>query len=270
MIAISLWCIFGILLATNMPIKIYLTGSVTLELDGSVAVEERQFRGKQGRLVFAYLVCQRARAVSREELVDLLWPDGPAASWEIALSAVLSRIRHLITREPLQDSGASLSRGSSQYQLRLPPDIWVDIEVGSGAIERAETALKADDRKGVLGPATAAAAIARRPFLSGLSGRWVDSQRDRLRRQLLRSLDALSKTWLMEEQYVLAIEMATEATTIDPHRDASYQLLMNAHAASGNRSEALKVYHELRECLSSDLGTEPSSDTQEIYLQLLA
>ncbi|MCH7624965.1 MAG: hypothetical protein IIC83_03480 [Chloroflexi bacterium] len=252
-----------------MSFKIYLTGSVTLELDGRVAVEERQFRGKQGRLVFAYLVCQRARAVSREELVDLLWPDGPAASWEIALSAVLSRIRHLISHDPLQDSGASLSRGSSQYQLRLPLDIWVDIEVGAGAIERAEIALKADDRQSVLGPATAAAAIARRPFLSGLSGRWVESQRDRLRRQLLRSLNVLSKTWLIEEQYVLAIEMATEAITIDPHRDASYQLLMNAHAAAGNRSEALKVYHKLREYLSSDLGTEPSPDTQDIYLRLL-
>ena len=63
--------------------------------------------------------------------------------------------------------------------------------------------------------------------------------------------------------------MATEAITIDPHRDASYQLLMNAHAADGNRSEALKVYHKLREYLSSDLGTEPSPDTQDIYLRLL-
>ena len=88
--------------------------------------------------------------------------------------------------------------------------------------------MKADDRQSVLGPATAAAAIARRPFLSGLSGRWVESQRDRLRRQLLRSLNVLSKTWLIEEQYVLAIEMATEAITIDPHRDASYQLLLSS------------------------------------------
>ena len=244
-----------------MEFKVYLTGSVT--------VEERQFRGKQGRLAFAYLVCQRARAVSREELVDLLWPDGPAPSWEIALSAVLSRIRHLVTQEPLKDIGTSLSRGSSQYQLRLPPDTWVDIEAGAGAIERAEVAMKAGDLKSVLGPATAAAAIARRPFLSGLTGRWVESQRERLRRQLLRSLDALSKTWLMDKQYVLAIEMATEAIAIDPYRDASCQLLMNAHAASGNRSEALKVYHTLRESLSSDLGTEPSPETQEIYLRLL-
>ena len=117
MIAIALWCIFGIILANSMSFKIYLTGSVTVELDGRVAVEERQFRGKQGRLVFAYLVCQRARAVSREELVDLLWPDGPAASWEIALSAVRSRIRHLISNEPLQDSGASLSRGSKSVPV---------------------------------------------------------------------------------------------------------------------------------------------------------
>ena len=44
---------------------------------------------------------------------------------------------------------------------------------------------------------------------------------------------------------------------------------MNAHAADGNRSEALKVYHKFREYLSSDLGTEPSPGTQDIYLRLL-
>ena len=38
-----------------MGVRIYLAGKVAIEVDGKIVVEERQFRGKQGRLVFAYL-----------------------------------------------------------------------------------------------------------------------------------------------------------------------------------------------------------------------
>ena len=58
-----------------MSIRIYLTGRVALEADGVVVLDERRFRGRQGRLVFAYMVCHRTRAVSREELAILLWPE---------------------------------------------------------------------------------------------------------------------------------------------------------------------------------------------------
>ena len=55
-----------------MSIRIYLAGRIALEVDGEVTLNERRFRGKQGRLVFAYLVSEKTRPVSREELAVLL------------------------------------------------------------------------------------------------------------------------------------------------------------------------------------------------------
>ena len=55
-----------------MNVRIYLTGRVGLEVDGELVVHERQFRGRQERVAFAYLVSERGRPVTREELAEVL------------------------------------------------------------------------------------------------------------------------------------------------------------------------------------------------------
>ena len=45
---------------------------------------------------------------------------------------------------------------------------------------------------------------------------------------------------------------------------------MEAHAAAGNRAEALRVYERCRRLLADELGAYPSPETESIYRQLLA
>ena len=44
---------------------------------------------------------------------------------------------------------------------------------------------------------------------------------------------------------------------------------MRAHAAVGNRAEALRVYERCRSLLSEELGVPPSSQTEAVYLDIL-
>ena len=185
-----------------MSIRIYLAGRLALELDGNVVVGEREFRGKQGRLIFAYLVCERTRTVSREELATVIWPDDPAPSWEGALGSLTSKLGNLLSAHQLKAQGVWLSSDFGQYQLHLPTDVWVDVEAGTSALDRAESALRLGVLGDALGPATVAAAIARRPFLSGVVGFWQDAQRRKLERQLSRAglrmpnADGIRRTWI--------------------------------------------------------------------------
>lgn len=252
-----------------MAVRVYLTGRVALEVDGTVALHERQFRGKQGRLAFVYLVCERARTVSREELAAVLWPQESPPAWDSALSALMSRIRGLLSSEMTRCRGVSLSRGFGQYQVLLPADTWIDLEAGASAIDEAEGRLRAGDPGGILGPATVAAAIAERPFLSGVEGEWVDSKRRKLDRQLLRALECLSHMWLANREPAHAVELATRAVALDPFRESSHQLLMRALVASGNRAEAVRAYQRLRNLLSGELGTDPSPETEAVYMEVL-
>lgn len=153
-----------------MSIRICLTGRVSLEVDGEVLLNETHLRGKQGRLVFAYLVSERTRPVPKEELATVVWQDDLSPAWEGALSALTSRLRSLLSKPPLKDHGVSFARSSGQYQVGLPTDVWIDVEAVASSVDRAEAHIRSGNPEHVLGPAGAAVAIARRPFLPGIEG----------------------------------------------------------------------------------------------------
>ena len=252
-----------------MSIRICLTGRVSLEVDGEVLLNETHLRGKQGRLVFAYLVSERIRPVPKEELATVVWQDDLSPAWEAALSALTSRLRSLLSKPQLKDEGVSFARSFGQYQVGLPTDVWIDVEAVASSVDRAEAHIRSGNPEYVLGPAGAAVAIARRPFLPGIEGFWAESVRGRLQRQLGRALDCLSESQMLLGEPTVAVETATEAIRLDSLRERAYQLLMKANSAMGNRAEAIRIYHQLRELLADQVGTDPSEQTEAIYLELL-
>src|SRR5438552_435081 len=100
-------------------LRIYLAGRVEVELNGTVAFDERDMRGKQSRAAFAYLALQRDRPVVKDELAEAIWPSDMPQAWESALSALVSRLRSLLPE------GSTISGGAGLYQLHLPANTWV-------------------------------------------------------------------------------------------------------------------------------------------------
>ncbi len=97
----------------------------------------------------------------------------------------------------------------------------------------------------------------------------MEAQRRTLQRQLQRALACQATIWQSTGESHLAVEVANEAVTLDSYRESSYQLLMRAHIATGNRAEAVRAYHRLRKLLAEELGTDPSRETETLYLELL-
>lgn len=250
-----------------MPLRIYLTGRVLIEQSGTVLLDERRLVGRQGRLAFAYLIGEHLRAVSREELAEELWLGSPPPSWERSLSALISKLRALLASIGVADVALSASFG--HYQLSLPADVWIDVEAAREAIDYAESALRADKGQKAWGWAQVAYQISRRPFLMGEEGPWVTHRRSELRSVLVRAHECLSEPWVWSEEPEYAVKHAREAVALEPFRETSYQLLMRAHAAVGNRAEALRVYEGCRNLLVEELGVPPSPQTEAVYLEIL-
>jgi DNA-binding SARP family transcriptional activator len=112
-------------------------------------------------------------------------------------------------------------------------------------------------------------AIARRSFLPGEEGEWVDGKRRELQDILVRALDFYVEICLHTGQAALAAQTASEALSLEPFRETGYRQLMRVHAASGNRAEALRVYQRCRELLADEMGVDPSPETEALYLELL-
>lgn len=234
-----------------------------MEIDGRLAFDESKFRGRQPKLLFAYLVFNRNRAVTRGELADLLWPDRLPSGWEGSLSAVVSRIRSLLAKS-LPTGNEWLVRTTGEYVISLPSDTWIDIETVGTAVDGAEGALRSEQPSAAWGPANVAATIAKRPFLHGMDGEWIDSTRDWLSRQHVRALECLATLWLSRGE----TGPVTQVIASDPYRESSYQMLMRAFTQEGNRARGVLVYKQLRARLNRDLQVEPSPESEAVFRDL--
>jgi predicted ATPase/DNA-binding SARP family transcriptional activator len=249
-----------------MSLRVCLAGQLAVEA-GGVPVPTAGV-GPLGRLALAYLVTERDRPVPRDELADVLWGDGLPRSWETSVRVLVSKLRALLARAGLAPAEALTTRAGC-YQLHLPADAAVDVEVAASAVAAAEAALEAGRPEEAQAAATEAAAIAARRFLPGESGDWVERQQAELRAIHLQALEALSAAASAGHDWPMAVQAAEEAISLEPFREQTWVRLMCAHAAAGNRGEALRAYERCRLLLVEELGVGPSPATEAAYAELL-
>jgi DNA-binding SARP family transcriptional activator len=240
---------------------VYLMGEICL-VAGDATLRAGQLPGRQGRLATAFLVAERRRPVARDELADVLWPGTLPESFEVGLSAIVSKLRTALSRLGLGRDALSAADGC--YQLGLPPESWVDVDAAVEGVHMSEGALLAGRPADAYGPAVVAASILRRPFLPGLEGRWIDSRRDALRAAHVRALDCLANVHEWNGEPALALRAAQEAVDVEPYRESGYRRLMELHERAGNPAEALRVYARLSSVIARELGTAPGVETRRL------
>lgn len=248
-------------------LRIYVTGKLTLET-GDQLIGQEAFPAVQGCLAFALLALEHGHAVGRDDLAEVLWPRKLPRSHEVALSAIISKLRALLVRVGLPKSD-TLTTVSGGYQLSLPQTAWIDYEAAGHALHEAETARRARRWKKVFGPANVAYLIGRRPFFVGEESDWLDERREKLRTIFVRGAECLADYYLSSGEPTMAVEAAKEVVQREPFRETGHQLLMRAYAASGNRADALRAYEKCRKLISEELGADPAPETQAIHLRVL-
>jgi DNA-binding SARP family transcriptional activator len=241
--------------------RIQLCGRYVADIDGSRI--EDALPGRLGRVLFAYLVLNRGRALPRDKLIMAGWgPDAPAEAGN-ALSVLLSKLRHSL--------GAGHLHGRAEIELLLPPATFVDVEAALEGAHRAESAIAEGRWAQAWGPAGIAYHVATRPFLTGLEAPWIDEWRRRLEEVRLRGLEcfAAASLGLGGPALAQAEERARMLTELAPYRETGHRLLMEALARRGNVAEALRAYERLRVLLREELGIAPSPAVQGVHRQLL-
>jgi DNA-binding SARP family transcriptional activator len=248
-------------LTSARPVRIQICGALAIECDGQRL--DAGLPGHQGRLLFIYLVVNRHRYVSRDEVAEALWREPDPAVVDARLNPLLSKLRRVL--------GADSVDGRSTIRLCLA-DAWVDLEAAAEAIHRAESSVARQEWARAWGPALTALLVAERDFLPGEDARWIDEIRHQLTELRLRALEcyAAAALGLGGTELAAAVRAGRQLTRLAPLRESGYRYLMRALAAQDNLAEALGVYGQLGDCLREQLGISPSPATRQLYQQLLA
>ena len=241
--------------------RIQLCGRLVAELDGRRVEDE--LPGAKGRLLFAYLVLNRDRRMTRDELLVAVYGEEAPPDRHPRLSVLLSKLRAVI--------GAEVLAGRSELELQLPPDPFVDVEAAREALHRAESHVAAGEWAEAWGPAGVAYHVARRPLLQGEDRPWLDERRRRLEEVELRGLECFAEARLGLGGPTLpqAEDCARRLIELAPYRETGHRILIEALERRGNVAEALLAYERLRVLLRDELGSTPSPTVQSIHRRLL-
>jgi DNA-binding SARP family transcriptional activator len=246
---------------TLASVRIQICGALTVERDGQRL--DALLPGRQGRLLFTYLVVNRHRLIPRDEMAEALWREPDPDAVDARLNPLLSKLRKVF--------GPGTVEGRSALRLCLP-DAWVDLEAAAEAAHRAESAVAQQDWARAWGPSLTALFVAERDILPGEDAPWIGAIRNRLTELRVRALECYAATGigLGGTEIASAVRAGRQLTRLAPLRESGYRYLMRALAAQDNLAEALEVYGQLSECLRDQLGVSPSQATRELYEALLA
>lgn len=246
--------------------RVYLCGRVTLECGGTVLMDGA-LGGAQSRLLLAFLGTRRTRLASRLEVAEAVWGAAPPPSVETSLNVIVSKLRSAM-RKAGMPSPHGVTTDSGALQLTLP-NAWFDVEAARTSLDAAEGALRRGEMAAAWPAANVAAVIARQSFLVGEEAAWVVREREGLHRIWRRASVVLSVISTATGEHQLGIQHAADAYEAEPFDEVACQALMRAHAAAGNRAEALRVFARCRRLFRDELGAEPSEQTTETFTTIL-
>ena len=242
-----------------------------MELLGTVAVigpssARVEVRAPRPALLLGALALAHPRALDRNELVELLWPDDRPVDAARAVRQVVSRARAAIV-----DAGgaADMVRSVDGSVALIVGDLVVDVRRAIADVASAARLVEAGDADA----AARTAAHALEQLARGLAlhddSVLVVAWRERLTVATARGRLVTGLAALRGGRFADAIDEAERILIADPFDEDGVRLLMRSHAAAGRRVAALAAYERHRRLLDDELGVRPSPQTEQLHVDLL-
>jgi DNA-binding SARP family transcriptional activator/DNA-binding XRE family transcriptional regulator len=223
------------------------------------------------RCLLGLLAIQPGQAVSREEIVDVLWKGHPPATWQGLVHTYVAKLRALLDPERADraQSGVrpqAVTRAPGGYRLGLDEDRLDLARFDDLARQARSTALRERcqhlyaqalacwrgpllaDLRADLGQHPAAVAVSQRRLDAALAYADVSLERGQ------------------PEQAVARLQ---EIVAEEPLTEALCARLMLALAGAGRQSAALHLFEDVRARLGEHLGVEPGAQIMTAHLRVL-
>jgi DNA-binding SARP family transcriptional activator len=231
------------------------------EVDGAA------WRKRKARLLLVMLVLHRGRDVSRDVILERLWPDMDYDHARNNFYVMWSTVKRALSAcgeagTFIQNSGG-LCRATSLVRSDLD-DLYAAID---------------DLRSGIDSGSVSAVARAARTLMDLYRGDvlpgdvyddWISEVRTQVRQDFCDAMLRAARYCDTSGEHEVAVQFARRAVAADPWREDAYQVLMRSHLGAGQRSRAIEAYLACRTRLVEDLGIDPCADTTQIYQAVLA
>jgi len=222
---------------------------------------------QKAKALFQILLVEPGRLVSKDQILEYLWPNLPLRKAQNNLWVTVSQLRRVLqpNLQPRAPSAYIIKQGEG-YCFNIESDYWLD---GEAFAEHLAAAQSTTDLTTCITDWEAARALYKGDYLSDERyAEWAQFPRIQWNRRFEHLMVNLALAYRQNGRYQQAITLCREILTMDSINEPAARLLMSSYAALGERTTALKVYAELVSSLQDEIGVEPLPETVELVSQI--
>jgi DNA-binding SARP family transcriptional activator len=240
----------------NARLHIQLLGGFALARDGAPIT----LPTRKAAALLAILAMPPGKLITRERLADLLWSRSAEAQARGSLRQAVAQLRKALEDE----SGLLIETVGPGLRLVSP-----GVEVDAMTLDQALSA-------GTPADLELAERLYRGEFLAGLAIEeapfedWRATEAERLRRRLLRGLQALLAHHVERGDLETSLDLGERLVRLEPLAEETYQALMRLHLGRGALGPAMREYQRCRAALAAGLGVAPSAETEALRRSIRA
>ncbi|KKM09892.1 hypothetical protein SY88_17100 [Clostridiales bacterium PH28_bin88] len=254
-------------------IRIRLFGNLEVVIDG-VAVPEKAWQTRKVKTLFKYLVLHKGRRVTREQLMELLWPEAEPDSAAVSLRVTLSRLRRALTPAGVETKGKTPFFGDERGTIWFNPnkDYTLDTEEFDQKVKMGLMDLESGNEAGARVRLEQALELYRGDLLEeDLYEDWAAAERERLQLIYLDTLQTLARLYTeagANANHDRARGLLQRALVVNPYREETYLALMELYRSAGQTGEALRLFERCRKVLAEEFGVQPGREMLKLVEEI--
>lgn len=224
--------------------------------------EEITWRTKKAKELFAYLFHHREKPVSKDKLLEQLWPEFPPDKASVLFHTNLYQLRRVIKTTTGEQP---VIHKNKMYQLKndlLSSDLQNFLLWGEPQQHVSETPQEFMTRL------EQASSYYQGDYLEDIDFPWAEAEREHLSQKFQLILEKLSNCYYEHGNYNLAASCLRRILQNNPLLEDIHTNLMKVYAQAGDRMAVMQQYQTLNQVLNQELGIEPSPKTRDIYYNL--
>ncbi len=220
----------------------------------------------KSKTLFKYLVTHRQRPITKEVLMELFWPNVDPDHARNSLNVAIYRVRQALS------TGSSFPHilfQDNRYLLNPDLEVHVDVETFLAHVERGQTYAESGNDDGMIDEYKAAEALYRGEFLEeDRYEAWIAPIRERLQKDYLKLLDAMSRFYFQQEDYESCVGTCNKVLAVDACQEEAHRLMMRCYSRQKRTNLAVRQFHNCVDTLKRELGVVPSLSTVEMYQRI--
>jgi two-component SAPR family response regulator len=247
-------------------LRINLFGKIEI-FDGQGNLHSIKWKTKKSRALFIYFLINPKQIFSRDQLLDIFWPNSKLNKGVLNLHTNLTFIKKALAGV-IKSAKSPILYSHFGYQWNSEIYVETDIQHFENLLARARVS-GSINKEECLKLLEEALSIYRGDFCPDIYESWSEERRLYFKEEANKIAKKLGEYYYQKGDYHKAIEFYKRGTEIDPLDEESHIGLMRCFGTLGNKNAVISQYKRLKGNLRRNLSIQPSSQAEKVYQEII-